>query len=170
MLTDGTFFSRIPSLNSLSLANNQITILNLQGLSNLNYLNASSNQINSLLIDAGAYISFLNVSYNALTQLNITIQSSLEYLDVSHNKLTNIGSVEQLTNLNSLFIQNNSLTTIGSVKKLFNNGQGNLLYMNISCNLPFKCNTLQLDSTSKEKNFLSHSLCGVNNLPGCVSK
>jgi Leucine-rich repeat (LRR) protein len=76
LLTDGTFFSRIPSLNSLSLANNQITILNLQGLSNLNYLNASSNQINSLLIDAGAYF-FLNVSYNALTQLNITIQSSL---------------------------------------------------------------------------------------------
>ncbi|MFN8319040.1 MAG: pentapeptide repeat-containing protein [Saprospiraceae bacterium] len=169
-LTDGTFFTRIPSLNSLSVANNLITLLNLQGLSNLNYLNASSNQINSLLLDAGAYISFLNVSYNALSQLDITIQTWLEYLDVSHNKLTNIGSVEQLANLNSLFIQNNSLTTVGSVKKLYNSGSGNLIYMNISCNLPFKCNTLQLDSTPQEKNFLTHSLCGVNNLPGCGSK
>lgn len=170
LLTDGTFFTRIPSLTSLSVSNNMITLLNLQGLSDLNYLNASSNQISSLLIDAGAFISFLNVSYNGLTQLDITIQTSLEYLDVSHNKLTSIGSVEQLTNLNSLFIQNNSLTTIGSVKNLFKDGSGNLIYMNISCNLPFKCNTLQLDSTAQEKNFLTHSQCGVNNLPGCGSK
>ncbi|MFZ1676716.1 MAG: hypothetical protein WAT91_05555, partial [Saprospiraceae bacterium] len=95
--------------------------------------------------------------------------TTLNYVDMSNNLLTSVGSLFNFSSVNSIYLQNNSLTQIGNLANIFNNGQGNLLYMNISCNLPFLCNTLGLSSTPAQRDFLAHSLCGVNDLPGCHS-
>lgn len=173
-IQDGTFFSTIREtgkagpLHTLKVANNQLVTLNLYHQSDLSFLDASHNQLTSVLIDASAYINFLDLSYNALTNMNISIQTDLNYLDLSHNKLSSIGNLSQLTEARSLYLENNSLTSIGDVSKLFDNGRGNLIYLLLSCNLPFECNTLGLNSTTTEKDFLSHTGCGVNSGPDCV--
>jgi hypothetical protein len=166
-ITDGTFFTRLPTLHTLKVADNQMSILNLQGLSYLNVLDASNNRLTSVLLDASSYLNYLDLSYNALPQMDITVQTSLNYVDLSHNKLTNVGSLASFSNASSIFLQNNSLKTIGNIANIYNNGNGNLLYMNLSCNLPFECNTLGLVNTPSEKDFLAHTQCGINNLPGC---
>ena len=167
-LVDGSsFFTRLPTLHTLKVADNNISILNLQGLSNLNVLDASNNRLTSVLFDASSYLNYLDLSYNVLSQLDLSYQNSLNYLDVSNNKLTTVGDLSRLNNVSSLFLQNNSLKTIGNIEKLYNNGAGNLLYMDVACNLPFECNTLGLNNTPQELDFLSHTLCGVNNLPRC---
>jgi len=169
-LTDGTFFIRLPSLNKLKLADNQLAMLNLQGLAGIKYLDASNNALTSVLLDASSFVDFIDLSYNNLSQLDISIQTSLNYVDLSNNKLTTVGDLSQLKMVSNLFLQNNSLTTIGNIAGLYNNGSGNLSYLNLACNLPFICSTLGLDSTRAEKDFLHHTLCGVNNLPGCNTK
>jgi len=170
-LIDGTYFTRLPTLHSLNVSGNQLSILNLQGLTVLNVLIASNNKLTSVLQDASGYLNYLDLSYNAIPQINISIQTSLNYVDISNNNvLTSVGDLSGLTNVNSIYLENNSLTTIGSVANIFNNGQGNLLYMNLSCNLPFQCVTLGLNSTPAQKDFLAHTLCGSNNLPGCNSQ
>ncbi|MGB3079521.1 MAG: pentapeptide repeat-containing protein [Saprospiraceae bacterium] len=166
-LVDGTFFTRLPTLHSLNVSGNQLSILNLQGLSALNVLNASNNKLVTVLLDASSYLNYLDVSYNSLSQMDITVQNTLNYVDMSNNLLTSVGNLSNFSSVNSIYLQNNSLTQIGNLANIFNNGQGNLLYMNISCNLPFLCNTLGLSSTPAQRDFLTHSLCGVNDLPGC---
>lgn len=166
-LTDGTFFAQLHSLNKLKVSENQLTMLNLQGVPGLSYLDASDNALTSVLLDADSYVNFLDLSYNNLSQLDLSIQTALNYVDLSNNKLTYIGSLSGFSNVSTIYLQNNSLKTIGNISGIYNNGNGNLSFMNLACNLPFQCNTLGLDNTQPEKDFLSHSLCGVNNLPGC---
>jgi hypothetical protein len=169
-LTDGTFFIQLHSLNKLKLADNQLAMLNLQGVSGIKYLDASNNALTAVLLDADCEVDFLDLSYNNLSQLDISVQTSLNYVDLSNNKLTSVGDLSQLNLASNIFLQNNSLTTIGNIAGIYNNGAGNLSYLNLSCNLPFQCNTLGLDSTRAEKDFLHHTQCGVNNLPGCITK
>lgn len=99
--------------------------------------------------------------------MDISIQTALNYVDLSYNKLTNVGDLSGFSNASTIYLQNNSLKTIGNIANIYNSGNGNLIYMNLACNLPFQCNTLGLDNNQREKDFLSHTLCGVNNLPGC---
>ncbi|MBO9202157.1 MULTISPECIES: leucine-rich repeat domain-containing protein [Niastella] len=166
-LTDGTFFIKLPTLNKLKVSENRLVMLNLQGLSGLRYLDASDNALTSVLLDAGSYVNFLDLSDNNLTQMDITIQNTLNYVDLSNNKLTNVGDLSQFSSVGTIYLQNNSLKTIGNISTIYNNGNGNLSVLNLSCNLPFLCNTLGLDKTQAEKDFLKHSQCGVNNLPSC---
>ena len=163
-LTDGTFFSKLHSLGTLKIEENQIVTLNLQGVTNINYVDASHNKLSSVLFDANAYLNFIDLSYNQLTNLDLSIQTDLNYMDLSHNKLSSVGDLSGLTVASSIYLQNNSLTEIGNISKLFDNGNGNLLYLLLSCNLPFKCNTLGLDNTAAEKDFLDHTDCGNNSL------
>jgi len=166
-LTDGTFFQQLHSLNKLKVSENQLVTLDLEGVGGLKYLDASDNALTSVLLDAGSWVNFMDLSYNNLSQFDISVQNALNYVDLSYNKLTDVGKLSGLGNVTTIYLQNNSLKTIGNISGLYQNGQGNLLYMNLSCNLPFQCNTLGLDSTSVEKDFLQHTQCGVNNLPGC---
>lgn len=167
-LIDGTFYNQLHNLQTLKISGNNIKILNLQGDSNINYLNASNNQLTSVLLDANMYLNFIDLSYNDLTDMStIAIQTSLTYLDISHNKLTKIGDLSNMSEISTIYLENNSLTTIGNLSKIYDNGSGNLEYLLLSCNLPFDCSSLGLNSTTAEKNFLSHSNCGDNSGTGC---
>lgn len=166
-LTDGTFFAQMHSLNKLKVSENKLVMLNLQGVPALNYLDASDNVLTSVLLDADSYVNFLDLSNNNLSQMDLSIQTALNYVDLSYNKLTNVGDLSGFSSASTIYLQNNSLKTIGNIANIYNSGNGNLLYMNLACNLPFQCNTLGLDNNQQEKDFLSHTLCGVNNLPGC---
>jgi Leucine-rich repeat (LRR) protein len=169
-LTDGSFFTKLNTLHTLKVADNQLPNLNVQGLTYLNILEASNNQLKTFLQDAGAYYGYLDLSNNALSgALNLSNQPNLTYLDVSNNQLTSIGDLSSSAILSTVLVDNNSVTTIGNVSKAYNNGQGYLLYMNLSCNLPFLCNTLGLDTATGGSDFVKESLCGVNNLPECGS-
>jgi uncharacterized protein YjbI with pentapeptide repeats len=165
-LTDGTFFAQLHSLNKLKVSENKLVMLNLQGVPALTYLDASDNALTAVLLDADSYVNFLDLSYNNLSQMDISIQTALNYVDLSYNKLTNVGNLSGFSSASTIYLQNNSLKTIGNIAGIYNNGNGNLVYMNLACNLPFQCNTLGLYN-QQEKDFLSHTLCGVNNLPGC---
>lgn len=171
-LTDANFFfqHKFSGLTKLKIGANQLTGLNLNGCGQINYVDASQNQLTSVAFDAGSYLNFIDLSYNQLTSLDLSAQNLLNYVDLSNNKLTSVaapGAIDRMSGLTTLYLQNNSLSTIGDIGKLYNGGNGNFYSLNLSCNLPFKCNTLGLDSTSGDRNFLKQAQCGVNNLPGC---
>ena len=169
-LTDGSFFNKLQTLQTLKIAGNQLTQLNLLGLKAIDVLDASDNWLTSVSLDADAYLDYLDLSNNKLQQLDVSYQTSLNYLDMSHNKLTDVGGdLSGLTAVSALYLNNNSLKTIGNMATLYNKGNGNLHYLNLSCNFPFDCTTLGLDGSKQEQDFKSHSLCGVNNLPDCSS-
>jgi len=167
-LAEGTFLTSFTKLNNLKIGQNQLVMLNLQGVPNLNYLDASHNRLTAVLLDANTYISFLDLSYNNLTKFDADIQTRLNYLDLSHNKLSDVGDLSALTQANTIYLQNNSLAGIGNISGLINENTGSLLYMNLACNLSFNCSSLGLGPSVKDQDFKTHTQCGMNNLPGCV--
>jgi len=167
-LGDASIISKITALITLNVSENVLTQLNLYGLSQLKYLDASNNGLTSVSLDANFYLNYLDLSHNALTQtFDISTQSTLNYADLSNNNLNCVGDLSSLVNASTIFLQNNSLTTIGNIAGLYKLGDGNLSTLNLSCNLPFQCNTLGLDNNEKDKLFKTNTLCGVNNLPEC---
>ncbi|MFB6455285.1 pentapeptide repeat-containing protein [Chitinophaga sp. Hz27] len=167
-LTKADFFVKLPSVNALKLAHNQLSgTLDLSVDSLLAYLDASDNALTGINICPDAAINFLDASSNQLSVLNLTLQTYLNYLDLSNNRLTSVGNLSQMSFLTAIFLQNNSLKSIGNLKKIFNNGHSFLSYMDIGCNHDFDCTTLGLDSTPEERDFVQSSKCGVNTGVGC---
>lgn len=165
-LTDGSFFQKLNSLNTLRVAYNNLSgNLNLSGDTQLLYLDASNNAITAIKFDPDCALAFVDASVNQITQLDFSQQVYLNYLDLSNNKLTTVGDLSSLKYLTTIFLQNNSLTTIGNLKTIFANGTSFLTCMDLACNLPFNCSSLGLGATAAEKDFLKYSKCGVNT--GC---
>ena len=105
-------------LKTLECTNNQLTSLNLSGLSNLVRLSCGSNPLTSLNLSGLTSLTYLTCYGNKLTSLNFDGLTGLEYLDCGFNKLTSL-DVSQLTSLTTLKCYTNQLTTL-DVSKLTN--------------------------------------------------
>ena len=104
------------SLKELQCEKNQLTSLNLSGLSNLVRLSCGNNQLTSLNLSGLTSLTKLVCYANKLTSLNLDGLTGLEFLDCSDNKLTSL-DVSKLTKLTTLKCYKNQLTTL-DVSKL----------------------------------------------------
>lgn len=88
-------------LKTLQCENNQLTSLNLSGLSNLVRLSCGSNPLTSLNLSGLTSLTKLVCNVNKLTSLNLDGTTGLESLDCSYNQLTSldVSKLPQLTNL-----------------------------------------------------------------------
>lgn len=99
------------SLKELQCESNQLTSLNLSGLSNLDRLSCGSNQLTSLNFSGLTSLTNLVCYANQLTSLNFDGLTGLEYLDCGANPLTSL-DVSQLTSLKTLNCYSNQLTSL----------------------------------------------------------
>ncbi len=106
------------SLKELQCEKNQLTSLNLSGLSNLVRLSCGNNQLTSLNLSGLTSLTKLVCYANKLTSLNLDGTTGLESLDCSYNKLTSL-DVSKLTKLTTLKCYTNQLATL-DVSKLTN--------------------------------------------------
>lgn len=104
------------SLQTLDCTNNQLTSLNLSGLSNLVRLSCGDNKLTSLNLSGLTSLTSLTCYANQLTSLNFDGLTGLEFLDCSENKLTEL-NLSKLTKLTTLKCYKNQLTTL-DVSKL----------------------------------------------------
>lgn len=103
-------------LKTLQCENNQLTSLNLSGLSNLVRLSCGSNPLTSLNLSGLTSLTKLVCNVNKLTSLNLDGTTGLESLDCSYNQLTSL-DVSKLTKLTTLKCYENQLATL-DVSKL----------------------------------------------------
>ena len=114
-------------LQSFHCAGNQLTSLNVQGLTVLQSLHCSGNQLTSLSVQGLNNLQHLNCSGNQLTSLNVQGLNSLQSLDCSSNQLTSL-NVQDLNNLQYLFCSYNQLTSLNV------QGLNSLQYLDCSYN------------------------------------
>lgn len=75
-------------INTLSCNYNQLTSLNVQGLSTLQFLDCTRNQLTSLNLQGCTALQRLVCYYNELTSLNLQGLSALKSLNICGNRLT----------------------------------------------------------------------------------
>ena len=90
---------------------NQLTALNVQGLTALESLNCGYNQLTALNMQGCTALKWLGCHYNQLTALNVQGCTALQRLDCSGNQLTEL-NVQGLTALKELYCGGNLLTTL----------------------------------------------------------
>ena len=110
------------NLQALKCDLNQITSLNLSGLTNLKYLGCFKNQLTSLNVTGLSNLLQLGCGENQLTSLNVSGLTNLQYLNFIGNQLTSL-DVSGLTNLQNLECWGNQL------KSLDVSGLSNLEYL-----------------------------------------
>ncbi len=99
------------SLEELKCQSNQLTSLNLSGLSNLVTLYCADNQLTSLNFDGLIGLEYLDCGFNPLTSLDVSQLTSLKTLYCYSNQLTTL-DVSQLTSLKTLYCYSNQLTSL----------------------------------------------------------
>ena len=97
--------------------NNQLTALNVQGLTALQYLNCGYNRLTALNAQGLTALQELSCYSNQLTALNVQGLTALKGLSCGYNQLTTL-NVQGLTALQTLWCYNNQLTA-DAFKKLF---------------------------------------------------
>ncbi len=101
----------LTALEGLHCENNKIALLNMHGLSALSILNCPSNELTSLNVQGLPALALLNCNYNKLTSLKIQELSALEWLICDNNYITSI-HFQGPTALEWLFCNNNQLTSL----------------------------------------------------------
>lgn len=99
------------SLTVLSCYNNQLTSLDVRGLSLLRELYCFGNQLTSLDVSGLDQLTDLGLANNRLTSLDVSSLDSLAYLDCFGNQLTSL-DVSSLRNLGELYCKNNQLSVL----------------------------------------------------------
>ena len=99
------------SLKELQCQSNQLTSLNLSGLTSLTKLVCFNNKLTSLNLDGLTGLEYLDCGYNSLTSLDVSQLTSLKILYCYSNQLTTL-DVSQLTSLKILYCYSNQLTTL----------------------------------------------------------
>lgn len=116
------------NLEYLYCQENQLTILNVSGLSNLIEVDCSSNQISVLDIQDSSMLKVLMCQYNLIEELNTNNLFELEYLDCRLNQITNL-DLSNSNTLNYLDCGNNQLSNLNIA------GLENLVSVSCSGNL-----------------------------------
>jgi len=101
----------LTALQWLSCGYNQLTYLNVQGLTALKELYCSDNQLTALNVQGLTALQRLYCSGNQLTALNVQGCTALESLDCRDNQLTAL-NMQGLTALQTLWCYNNQLTAL----------------------------------------------------------
>lgn len=99
----------LPNLAYISASGNDLTAVDLTGLTKLYNFSASTNKINSLTIDPEAPLETLYLNDNELTELNLSGYAKLTTLNLMRNRLSHI-NLTGCTALQSLTIAYNRLT------------------------------------------------------------
>jgi hypothetical protein len=115
------------NLEVLDCSYNQLTSLNLSGMSNLLYLTAGSNSLTTLNVTGCNAMISIECDFNQLTALDLSGLNSLETLVAPQNLLTSI-NLSGLNSLGSLEITGNQLTTLDL------SGCPNVLYLSCAFN------------------------------------
>lgn len=103
-------------LHTLRCLNNQLTELNLSGLTSLTKLVCFNNKLTSLNLDGLTGLEYLDCGYNSLTSLDVSQLTSLKTLNCYSNQLATL-DVSKLTSLTILKCFSNQLTSL-DVSKL----------------------------------------------------
>ena len=101
----------LTALQVLWCTSNQLTALNVQGLSALQYLECYSNQLTALNVQDCTALQYLLCYNNQLTALNVQGLSALQGLSCDNNQLTEL-NVQGCTALQVLGCHNNQLTAL----------------------------------------------------------
>jgi uncharacterized repeat protein (TIGR01451 family) len=115
------------NLKKLWCGNNQLTSLNVQGLTNLTSLDCYNNQLTSLNVQGLTNLKVLSCYLNQLTSLNVQNLTNLIDISCSSNQLTSL-NVHGLINLTSFNCSKNQLTSLNV------QGLTNLEYLNCDIN------------------------------------
>jgi hypothetical protein len=117
----------LTNLTQLFCFENHLTTLNVLGLTNLQYLECFYNQLTTLDVRGLTNLQALNLKGNQLSSLNVHGLMNLQYLDCFDNQLTTL-DVQGCSNLQTLYCDNNHLTTLDV------QGCTNLQYLNFENN------------------------------------
>ena len=98
-------------ITALGCDNNQLTALNVQGLTALQGLDCHINQLTALNVQGLTALQGLDCLGNQLTELNVQGLTALQYLSCAGNRLTAL-NVQGLTALKRLNCYNNQLTAL----------------------------------------------------------
>ena len=101
----------LSDLQKLYCAENQLTVLNVQGLSTLRVLDCNDNQLTVLNVQDLSVLQVLKCGNNQLTALNVQGLSALQLLDCSGNQLTSL-NVHGLNALQKLYCEDNQLAAL----------------------------------------------------------
>ena len=140
------------SLTVLSCFNNQLTSLDVSGLSHLKELYCFGNQLTTLDVSGLDQLTDLGIAHNRLTSLDISGLDSLAYLDCLGNQLTTL-DVSSLRNLGELYCKNNQLGVLNVA------GLSKLIALNCAGNQLTALNVSGLSS-------LRNLNCSYNYMPG----
>jgi uncharacterized repeat protein (TIGR01451 family) len=117
----------LSSLTQLDCHNNQLTNLNVQGLSNLQILWCHNNQLSTLNVQGLSNLEELECSTNQLTILDVQGLSNLQILYCNHNQLNSLDA-QGLNNLQNLGCDLNQLSILNV------QGLSNLEYLSCAGN------------------------------------
>lgn len=149
-ITDLTGIRDIVDLRVLLCRSNELTSLDLSGLSALEIIECNSNYISDLNISGCTSLSVLTCWGNELTSLDLTGFPNLTQLSCSGNPLTSL-NVSGLTSLTSINCKNTSLTNLDV------SGLSSLSFLDCSNSNISTLNTSGLD-------LLTHLACGHNSI------
>ena len=157
------------NLETLYCQNNQLTSLDLTGLSNLKYLDCSYNQLSTLNLTMLPNLEILGCSDNDLTSINFSGLNNLNNINCSYNNLqtidiSNVANLKVLScsqnQISSLDLSNVSLAALYIQNNLFTSidlsGQVNLIQ--------FWCSTNQITNVDVSAAPLLTMLICNNNL------
>jgi uncharacterized repeat protein (TIGR01451 family) len=109
--TDLTGILSFVNLQTLNCAVNQITFLDLHGLTQMTGLSCSNNQLTSLNVDGLVNVTSMNCSYNQLTSLDVSSLVALHEFSCGENLLTTL-DVNNQHDMTTLSCWNNQLVTL----------------------------------------------------------
>jgi hypothetical protein len=100
------------NLEAISCDNNQISALDVSGLTHLYYLDARENNISSISLTGCQTLHHLSVGYNLLTTIDLFGLTNLEEVGVEGNQLTNSFDMSGFPNLETFNCSSNQIPSI----------------------------------------------------------
>ncbi|WP_394775347.1 T9SS type A sorting domain-containing protein [Flavobacterium sp.] len=103
--------SGMTTLQVVQIYGNNLTNINVNGLSNLESLTCGSNELTTLDLTGLTNLTYLDCGQNSITSLNLAGLSKLDILQCNENKITSL-DVSDLINLTTLNFGANQLTSV----------------------------------------------------------
>lgn len=99
------------SLRTLCCANNQLKTLSLSGCTSLVALDCQGNQLTTLSVPSSK-MEDLNIANNQLSTIGLSSTGNLVSMVCANNKISNLNSLSNMTKLTALFCQGNQISTL----------------------------------------------------------